>query len=474
VTDSATLVSAAHLIAALIGILIARGRSNGVRIVLEVALLLILGSHLLQHGADPLSVGTISSAAAEGAWLRAIAVVWWLIGARLFSTVVVLALGRDSKSRHASLVSDLLAGAIYLAALTFILNSVFGIPIKGLLATSGVIAIVLGLALQNTLSDVFSGIATGIERPFGIGQHVSIGDHAEGIVTEMNWRAIRLQTDGGDLATIPNSIVARSSIINHSVPSERRSGSVEIPTPSSSRSEKLMELARQATLLCPDILPDPAPSISLKSIGTRITTIGVGFHVATTPKLSAARGQLLRQVRRLFAHAEMAESGVDDVQKLLAGIALFETLAPDQIDRLAKETTLHSFEIGETLMEQDSVGSSLFVIRSGIFEIHRRLPDGSSIIYGRVGPGEYLGEVSMMSGDPRAVTIVSISTGSALELPRSALEALLKQDVSLRSALDKSMQRGLSRLERDDAARVSHPLDAGGSMLHRIRAFLAA
>jgi hypothetical protein len=186
VTDAATLVSAAHLIAALIGILVARGRSNSIRIVVEVALLLILGSHLLQHGADPLPVGTIPSAAAEGAWLRAIAVVWWLIGARLFSTVVVLALGRDSKSRHASLVSDLLAGAIYLAALTFILNSVFGIPIKGLLATSSVIPIVLGLALQNTLSDVFSGIATGIERPFGIGQHVSIGDHAEGIVIEMN------------------------------------------------------------------------------------------------------------------------------------------------------------------------------------------------------------------------------------------------------------------------------------------------
>jgi hypothetical protein len=135
-----------------------------------------------------------------------------------------------------------------------------------------------------------------------------------------------------------------------------------------------MELARQATLLCLDILPDPASSISLKSIGTRITTIGVGFHVATTPKLSAARGQLLRQVRRLFAHAEMAQGGVSDVQKLLAGVALFETLAPDQIDRLAKETTLHSFEIGETLMEQDSVGSSVFAIRSGIFEIHRRLP----------------------------------------------------------------------------------------------------
>jgi CRP-like cAMP-binding protein len=126
------------------------------------------------------------------------------------------------------------------------------------------------------------------------------------------------------------------------------------------------------------------------------------------------------------------------------------------------------------MMEQGSVGASLLVIRSGIFEITRQIEGAPTIAYGRVGPGEYLGEVSMMSGDPRAVTVVSISPGSALELPRSALETLLKQDASLSHALERSVHRGLSRLERDDAARASHPLDAGGSMMRRIRAFLAA
>lgn len=48
-----------------------------------------------------------------------------------------------------------------------IMNTVFEQPLSGVLATSGVLAIVLGLALQNTLADVFSGLAINIERPCG-------------------------------------------------------------------------------------------------------------------------------------------------------------------------------------------------------------------------------------------------------------------------------------------------------------------
>ena len=71
----------------------------------------------------------------------------------------------ETRPRETRIISDLLAGVIYLVTLLAIVNFVFEVPIGGLLATSGVIAIVLGLALQSSLADVFSGIAVGIERP---------------------------------------------------------------------------------------------------------------------------------------------------------------------------------------------------------------------------------------------------------------------------------------------------------------------
>ena len=282
----------------------------------------------------------------------------------------------------------------------------------------------------------------------------------------MNWRSIRIQTDGEDVATIPNSIVARNQIINRSVPTERRAASVEIPTFSSARSDHLLNLVRQAILLCPDILTEPASNIALTRIGTRTMTIGVNYFVASTPKLALARSQLLRQVRRLFRHAGIGDNGIETPAALLRNLALFETLSAEQIQQLADDTILRSFEPGNALMEQGSLGASLYVIASGIFEIHRQRSDGSNFVYGRIGPGEYIGEVSMMSGDPRSITASALTTGTAIELPRTSLEALLKQDKALSAAIERSVQRGLVLLERDDAARACQPLDHGDQSSH--------
>ena len=467
-------VPAGLLALALVAVVVLRSRSTTTKIVWEITMLLLIAAALMQRGSSPLPMDDHLAQAADAPWLRALAVVWWLIGARLVATLTVLGLGRDARSRQARLFSDLAAGGIYLTAVLIILNSVLNLPVKGLLATSGVIAIVLGLALQNTLADVFSGIAVGLEQPFHVGDRITIADHAEGVVIEVNWRSIRIQTDSEDVATIPNSIVARSQIINRSVPTERRAASIEIPTLSSARSEQLMDLVHQAILLCPDILIDPAPGVSLKRIGTRTTTIGVAYFVASTAALTNARSQLLRQVRRLFRHAGVVDGAIETPAVLLRNLTLFESLSPEQIVQLADETIAHSFEPGDVLMEQDSLGASFYAIGSGIFEISRRRSDGGTLVYGRIGPGEYIGEVSMMSGDPRSVTVVALTSGAALELPRGALESLLKKDKALSAAIERSVQRGLALLDRDDAARMCQPLDQGGSILARIRAFLGS
>ena len=159
--------------------------------------------------------------------------------------------------------------------------------------------------------------------------------------------------------------------------------------------------------------------------------------------------------------------------KLLVGLILFESLKAEQLDELAARLVSHVFDTGDILFEQGSVGRSLYVIRSGIFEIGRTDADGMRSVYGRIGPGEYLGEISMMSGDPRPVTVSALTAGVVLELPRGAIETLLGEDKALSAALERSVQRGLQLLDRDVAARTCHPLDRDGSLLGRIRGFLS-
>src|SRR5258706_5797264 len=101
----------------------------------------------------------------------------------------------------------MIRGLNYLAGVFSINAYVFDLPIQGLLATSGAIAIVLGLALQSTLSDVFSGIVLSFSRPYRPGDWVSIDGSTDGRVIEMNWRATHVLTGKSDLAIVTNSTI---------------------------------------------------------------------------------------------------------------------------------------------------------------------------------------------------------------------------------------------------------------------------
>jgi len=446
-------------------------RSAPIRLLVEGLLLLALCGCFALWSISPLPSSAALAHRADAAWLRALAVVWWLMAARVVASLSLIALGRDARSRQARLLSDLVAGAIYLTAVLVVLSSVLGLELKGLLATSGVIAIVLGLASQNTLADVFSGIAVGVDQPFHIGDRVSIGDFAEGVVAQMNWRSIRVQTDNADMAMIPNSVVAKSQIINRSVPTPRRAASVDIPVASGARSEKLIELIRQATLLCPILALQPPPSVTLRFLGLRSTTFAVSYFVDSSADLAPARSQILRQVRRLFRHAGLGGEPEPSPAALLSTLVLFETLDAAQIGRLEAALIPHRLEAGATVFAQGEIGVSIYIIRSGVLEVRRH--DGDlARAFGRIGPGEYLGDVSMMSGQPHPVSAAALTVCDLFELPRSALEALLSDDSALGVALDRSVRRGLALLDRDDGARNAQPRDDSASLPDQIGAFL--
>ena len=125
----------------------------------------------------------------------------------------------ERRPREGKLVQDVLSGIIYLAAAFGIIAYVFDLPVQGLLATSGAIAIVLGIALQSNLNDVFSGIVLSLSGPYRPGDWINIEGGTEGRVIEMNWRATHVLTSRHDLAIMPNSIIAKSKIVNVSFPS---------------------------------------------------------------------------------------------------------------------------------------------------------------------------------------------------------------------------------------------------------------
>ncbi len=124
------------------------------------------------------------------------------------------------KSVETRFLQDLFAAFAYVGAVLGIVAYVLDIPVSGLLAASGVIAIVLGLALQSTLGDMFSGVVLNLAKPFLPGDWVILDGGIEGRVVETNWRATQILTLMNDLAIVPNSIIAKTRLVNASEPSE--------------------------------------------------------------------------------------------------------------------------------------------------------------------------------------------------------------------------------------------------------------
>ena len=99
---------------------------------------------------------------------------------------------------------------------------------KGLLATSGALAIIIGLALQSSLGDVFSGIVLNIERPYRVGDWIILDDSVQGKVIETNWRATHILTGNQDVAIVPNSVIAKSKLVNCSTPTKIHGASIRV------------------------------------------------------------------------------------------------------------------------------------------------------------------------------------------------------------------------------------------------------
>jgi len=189
---------------------------------------------------------------------------WWILGAWLVKSVLDLILEKtifphDDQPHARRLFADLASALVYVIAFVGIIETVLKQPISAIVATSGVLAIVLGLALQNTLADVFSGLAINIEHPFRAGDWITLNKDVEGEVMEINWRATRLRSAANDLIMIPNSVIAKAIVTNHRRLSSPHIVTIGIQIDHRVPSTRVIDALQTAASGSTGIAPDSAP-----------------------------------------------------------------------------------------------------------------------------------------------------------------------------------------------------------------------
>ncbi|CDX55140.1 MscS Mechanosensitive ion channel [Mesorhizobium plurifarium] len=219
-------------------------------------------------------------------------ILWWTHLAWTIIGVVRIWLMLNRGPREAHLVRDMTVGVIYPGVALSIIGFVFGMPVGTLIATSGIVAIVFGLALQNTLGDLFSGIALTLGRTYAIGDWIRMKDGPEGRVVETNWRSANLLTAEYNIVVVPNSVLARQALTNLSRPDDTRqiTLTVRVVPIQPSFAEEAMCSALQGSTR---IVKDPPPIVALKRIDAAAIEVDLLFRIADPADWAAARNEII-------------------------------------------------------------------------------------------------------------------------------------------------------------------------------------
>ena len=445
----------------------------GALIGLTILVRAILGSPLAPHYG--------AANAGLRLWEQLVEIGWWIVAAQGAIGLTRLLIVFETKPRETRIISDLLADLIYLVTLLAIVNFVFKVPIGGLLATSGVIAIVLGLALQSSLADVFSGIAMRIERPYTVGDLLWVEGGIEGNVIQVNWRSTHIATMNKDVAIVPNSVMAKARLINHSMPTTARGHSITVRLDASEPPARCMAVLTAAAKTCMLLMDEPGPSIARTDLNGDGATYDISFAVASSAAIMDARSELLGHVQNHLRHAgislavpsmaQVPPTKIPGPAELLAGSDWFGALSSEDRALLAEHLTEVFATPGENLIRKDEDPRALYIIASGAVAFFNG-PLADRPIVHRMGPGGSIGAIALITGSPYAVTATALTAVKAYRLDKEAI----RSDIELRPQLVSNLEVIASHREHmqrgDMAAPESDRMEPSYLFLAKLQNFL--
>jgi small-conductance mechanosensitive channel len=454
---------------AVIGALITRillRRYPAWRLVVQLVFFGALTALLLLHDIIPYEIAPDSTPAVERFFVATAKIIWWINAAWLLTSCARVFLIFERRPREGRLIQDLVVGLIYLGCGLSVVAYVFSAPVGTLIATSGVFAIILGLALQSTLSDVFSGIALNLSRAYEVGDWIVLSDGIEGRVVETNWRATHLLNGSNDLVVLPNSNLAKAQLTNLSSPNRSHGVKVRVRVAPTMAPSGISEIMRTVLLSSNSIMSTPAPTVEIKSLDAQAIEFELSFRVKDFSTGATARHEVFDLVYRHAKAAGLTLAQPKEAATVFAGpapavataspalhttalrlvdaVPLFSSLTDEERQALAASMTRRTWRKGETLVQQDTKVEALFVIRTGVLAVVRR--DGDrEIELMRLSPGDYFGEAGLFAGAGEPGTVNAITFAVVYEVGQAAMAKLLHDRPTIADEISVTLSRRASR-----------------------------
>jgi small-conductance mechanosensitive channel/CRP-like cAMP-binding protein len=436
----------------------------------------------------------------RGIEVAALFVLLACLGRTCFLLVVEWLLGHRLKRPLPRIIGDIVQALIYFGV-GFVTFREAGVALGSLLATSALLTAVIGLSLQETLGNLFAGLAIQIQRPFQIGDWIQVEgtpDSAIGRVIEINWRATKILTNDEVEIIFPNGLLAKSAIRNYTEPTpiSRRIVSVQGPyaLPPHQMETALIEAARG----CPGVVADPAPTTWVSQFTDRGIEYALVYFIddfERRPVIDAAvRRRLWYALKRagisvplpardvrLHETAESPERQRDleisreqQREQMLRTVDFLKVLPEQAVAQLARASTVRPYSAGEDIIRQGDEGTDLFILQSGAAAVLVGQEGAQPVGIARLGPGGVFGEMSLATGERRSATVRALGPCELIVVGHAPFREVLEQNPELAQRISEVLA---SRQAEIDQARSALGVDyraaSSSALLSKILRFFS-
>ena len=352
-----------------------------------------------------------------------------------------------------ALLRQLVGVLAFLVILAVLFQMLLSANLGTILATSAILTAVVGLSLQETLGNFFSGLALAMERTVRVGDMVRTGETIA-LVEQLTWRAIKVRTLEGQAVVIPNSVASkdRLEVFRRGGPPLARILRIglEYDAPPATAREALEAAAQDV----PGIAGHPAPLVFLAGFEASAVAYELRYWLDDYARFleldSRIRERAWYQLRRRglsiaypvirqHQYAAGPLRAPDHSATIVSAVDSNDLLRPlsrEERQRLAESARLVRFAEGEVVVREGDTTSSMFLIASGLAGVSVHPDSGASRGVGTLGPGAAFGEISLLTGEPRLATVRALTGVELVEIDKSTFAPVLEANPSLVEKLE--------------------------------------
>lgn len=366
------------------------------------------------------------------------------------------------KTPAPALLRQLVGLLVFGLTAAILLHVILQVELTGVLATSAVLTVVIGLALQDTLGNLFSGLALHLEKTVQVGDMIRSGE-VFGTVEQLSWRAIKLRTMEGNVLLIPNSVASRERLEVFPRPGRPIARTLKVDLEYDLAPARAREVLEAAGRDLPGIAAYPEPTAYLKAFDQWAIAYELRYWLDDYAKFLDLDSQIRERVwyrleresipiaypvirqYRYDAGTLAHPSRRSEIESAISNVDLFALLSDEARSRVADGARERRFAAGETVVREGDRGSSMFVVETGRLGVSAHGNVGQSQRLAVLEPGAAFGEISLLTGDPRTATVRAMTEATLVEIGKATLLPILRENPSIVGMLELTMQERRKR-----------------------------